>query len=319
MICANCGGDLGKAARFCPHCGSRRRAVAGPAGDDDPRIGITLEGKYRIESRIGAGGMATVYRATRLMIGDVVAVKILHADTLREPGAPERFRREAQAAARLKHNNVVTVHDFGVAGDGTIYLVMEFVEGESLRRLIERGGPLPPAEAAEILDQVCAALDSAHAQGVVHRDLKPDNIIVSRRPAGLHVAVLDFGIARLQDMAGVGPLTQQGNLVGTPHYMSPEQCLGEEIDGRTDIYSLGVVLYEMLAGVVPFDATTLMAVAVQHVNDAPPPPHAAAGGARRDKRASAFIASACSTSQAGMSRSHSTRVGRAPMRPISRS
>ena len=275
MICASCGGDVGEAARFCPHCGSHRPAVAGPETDDDPRIGATLEGKYRIDARIGAGGMATVYRATRLMIGDAVAVKILHAGTLQDSGAPERFRREAQAAARLKHNNVVTVHDFGVADDGTIYLVMELVEGESLRRVIEQGGSLPPADAAEILDQACAALDSAHAQGVVHRDLKPDNVVVSRSSAGLHVKVLDFGIARLQDAAGVGTLTQQGSVLGTPHYMSPEQCLGEELDGRSDIYSLGVVLYEMLCGAVPFDATTSMAVAVQHVNTDPPPLHAA--------------------------------------------
>ena len=275
MICAKCGGDMGEAARFCPHCGSHRPAVAGPATDGDPRIGTTLEGKYRIDARIGAGGMATVYRATRLMIGDAVAVKILHAGTLQDSGAPERFRREAQAAARLKHNNVVTVHDFGVADDGTIYLVMELVEGESLRTLIERAGPMPPPDAAEILEQACAALDSAHAQGVVHRDLKPDNVVVSRRPAGLHVEVLDFGIARLQDAAGVGTLTQQGKVLGTPHYMSPEQCLGEKLDGRSDIYSLGVVLYEMLSGAVPFDATTSMAVAVKHVNADPPPLRAA--------------------------------------------
>ncbi len=272
MICANCGGDMGEAARFCSHCGSHRPAVAGPAADDDPRIGTTLDDKYRIDARIGAGGMATVYRATRLMIDDVVAVKILHDDTLRESGAPERFRREAKAAARLKHTNVVTVHDFGVADDGTIYLVMEFVEGDPLRHLIEREGPLPPADAAEILDQICAALDSAHDQRVVHRDLKPENIVVSRRPGGLHVEVLDFGIARLE-MARAGTLTQQGGLAGTPHYMSPEQCLGQELDGRSDVYSLGVVLYEMLTGTVPFDATTLMAVGQQHINFEPPPLH----------------------------------------------
>jgi serine/threonine protein kinase len=215
--------------------------------------------------------MATVYRATRLLIGDTVAVKILHPEQLRDPQAPERFRREAQAAARLKHQNAVTIYDFGISDGGIVYLVMELVEGQSLRWLIKEQGPLVPSAASEIMTQVCAALDEAHTQKVVHRDIKPDNIIVATSASGLRVKVLDFGIARLRDMSGFGNLTQTGSVMGTPQYMSPEQCLGEELDGRSDIYSLGVVLYEMLAGVVPFNSPTSMAVVVQHVNSAPPP------------------------------------------------
>jgi serine/threonine protein kinase len=215
--------------------------------------------------------MATVYRATRLLIGDTVAVKILHSEQLRDPQAPERFRREAQAAARLKHQNAVTIHDFGVTDEGIVYLVMEFVEGQSLRRLVKEQGPLVPSAASEIMTQVCAALNEAHTQKIVHRDVKPDNIIVSPSASGLRVKVLDFGIARLRDMSSFGNLTQTGSVMGTPHYMSPEQCLGEELDGRSDIYSLGIVLYEMLAGVVPFNSPTSMAVVVQHVNTTPPP------------------------------------------------
>jgi serine/threonine protein kinase len=244
-----------------------------PAADCTPdfRIGLTIDGKYRLDSRIGEGGMATVYRATRLLIGDLVAVKILHSEQLRDAQAPERFRREAQAAARLKHPNAVTVYDFGVSDVGLVYLVMELVEGQSLRRLVKEQGPLLPSAASEILSQVCGALAEAHAQGIVHRDVKPDNIIVAPSSSGLRVKVLDFGIARLRDTASLGNLTQTGSVLGTPHYMSPEQCLGEELDGRSDIYSLGIVLYEMLAGVVPFNSPTSMAVVVQHVNAAPAP------------------------------------------------
>jgi serine/threonine-protein kinase len=215
--------------------------------------------------------MGTVYRAGRLLIGDRVAVKVLHPDQMADPQAVERFRREAQTAARLKHPNVVTVYDFGVSREGLNYQVMELAEGESLRSLVERHGRLAETAAAEIIRQVCAALDEAHRQGIVHRDIKPENILVQTIPGGLQVKLLDFGIAALRDVKA-GRLTQTGAVVGTPHYMSPEQCLGEELDGRSDIYSLGIVLFEMLTGVVPFDSPTTTAIAIKHVNDPPPPP-----------------------------------------------
>lgn len=237
----------------------------------DPRIGTSIEGKYRLEAQIGVGGMATVYRATRLMIGDAVAVKILHAEQLREPQAAERFRREAQAAARLKHPNAVTIYDFGISDDGVVYLVMELVEGKSLRAVLQEQGPLFASGVAAILAQVCGALNDAHEQHVVHRDIKPDNILVTETPSGVRVKVLDFGIARISDMSNLGNLTQTGSVMGTPHYMSPEQCLGEELDGRSDIYSVGIVAYQMLTGVVPFNSPTAMAVAVSHVNTPPAP------------------------------------------------
>lgn len=236
---------------------------------NDAVIGRTIEGKYRIDSKLGAGGMGAVYSAHRLLIGDEVAIKILHPEHVSEPQATERFRREAQAAARLKHPNAVSIYDFGVTSDGLVYLVMELVEGQSLRQIIKQQGPLTQSAAAEVINQVCAALDEAHRQQIVHRDLKPDNIIVNPMVTGLRVKVLDFGIAKLRDMAASN-LTQTGSVMGTPHYMSPEQCLGEELDSRSDIYSLGIVLYEMLAGVVPFNSPTSTAVVVQHVNQAPP-------------------------------------------------
>ncbi len=272
MICVRCNNSIPDTARFCNTCGlevpieitQETRAK----NANDPLIGSTIAGKYRINAKLGSGGMGAVYRAQRTIIGDDVAIKILHFNEDDSLGA-ERFRREAQAAARLKHAHAVSIFDFGISDDGRQYLVMELVEGESLRQLIKRQGRLSSAFAAEIVSQVCAALDEAHRHNIVHRDIKPDNIIVDLRGAKPEVTVLDFGIAKLRgDVAST--LTQTGSVLGTPHYMSPEQCLGEELDGRSDIYSLGIVLYEMLAGVVPFNSPISTAVVVQHVNQAPP-------------------------------------------------
>jgi serine/threonine protein kinase len=234
-------------------------------------IGSTIDGKYRVDSKLGEGGMGAVYCATRLLIGDVVAIKVLHIEQGADQQAIERFRREAQAAARLKHHNVVTIHDFGVTNKNLAYLVMELVEGESLRSIIKQQGPLAPSATAEIVSQVCAALEEAHQRHIVHRDLKPDNIIVTTSQTGLRVKVLDFGIAKLRDLpVTADSLTQTGTVLGTPRYMSPEQCMGEEIDGRSDIYSLGIILYEMLSGVVPFNSTSLTALIMQQVSQPPP-------------------------------------------------
>jgi serine/threonine protein kinase len=298
MICPTCKASNAEGARFCSGCGvelSERNTLAPeplapeeeitrlqsdrPAQEailldreSDPLLGSTIAGKYRIESKLGAGGMGAVYRATRLVIGDEVAVKILHSEQ-RDSTAPERFRREAQAAARLKHSNAVNIYDFGITDDGLQYLVMELVEGESLRRIIRQQGPVTPSACVEITNQVCAGLDEAHRHSIIHRDIKPDNIIVNVSATGLRVKVLDFGIAKLRDDVA-GNLTQTGTMLGTPHYMSPEQCLGEELDSRADIYSLGVVLYEMLTGTVPFSSPTPAAVVVQHVNQSPARPRA---------------------------------------------
>lgn len=248
---------------------------AGPTFVGNSMIGRTIEGKYRLDALLGEGGMGCVYRATRLLIGDTVAIKILHSETMRDPNAIERFRREAQAAARLKHPNVVAIYDFGVGADDSVYLVMEMADGEDLRRLIERHGKLSLSVSSELLDQLCSALDEAHQRSIVHRDLKPENILVRSTPNGYRVKVLDFGIAKLKDLSTTSAtLTQVGTVIGTPAYMSPEQCRGREVDSRSDIYSLGIILYEMLTGSVPFYAKHSAEVVAQHVSELPPPPSA---------------------------------------------
>jgi serine/threonine protein kinase len=288
MVCPNCG-NVSDDKRICNQCGAelasplasttsasggaQSPATVSPLSDSGALTGMTLDQKYYLESKLGVGGMGTVYRASRLLIGDCAAVKVLHPDQMADPQAVERFRREAQTAARLKHPNVVAVYDFGVSSEGLNYQVMELAEGESLRSLVERQGTLAETDASEIIRQVCAALDEAHRLGIVHRDIKPENILVQTIPSGLHVKVLDFGIAALRDVKA-DRLTRAGAVVGTPHYMSPEHCLGEELDGRSDIYSLGIVLFEMLTSIVPFDSPSPTAIGVKHVNDPPPPPRA---------------------------------------------
>jgi serine/threonine-protein kinase len=274
--CPQCGTANLDATRFCTTCGASLTATVAartPAESEpaDPLLGRTIEGKYRFDVKLGAGGMGAVYKATRLLIGDTVAIKVLHPAMMNTAQAGERFRREAQAAARLKHPNAVTIYDFGVTGDGLLYLIMELAEGQSLRDLIQEKGPIAPPMAAEIMRQAGAALDEAHRHNIVHRDIKPDNIMVKNTPGGMQVKVLDFGIAKLRDLAGADTLTQHGSVIGTPHYMSPEQCLGEELDGRSDVYSLGVVLYEMLSGVAPFRGNTSREIITKHISQPPPP------------------------------------------------
>jgi serine/threonine-protein kinase len=228
-------------------------------------MNTVLGGRYQVEARIGSGGMAEVYRGFDPVLNRTVAIKVLHSQFARDTSFVQRFRREAQAAARLNQPNIVGVYDTG-ADDGTQYIVMEFIEGRTLAEFMQTGRRPTPVQAAEIAQKIAAAIAAAHAQGVIHRDIKPGNVMVTRDGT---VKVMDFGIARV-----LGPETapQTSAVLGTASYLSPEQAQGGPVDARTDIYSLGAVLYELLTGQPPFTGDTPVAVAYKQVNETPAVP-----------------------------------------------
>jgi serine/threonine-protein kinase len=237
-------------------------------------VGTTVAGRYRIERLLGSGGMGAVYRAEHVHMRKTVALKVLHKEFLGVNEVVARFEREAIAAGRIEHANVAPATDFGKLEDGSFYLVLEYIDGKSLRELIGEG-PLPWERAVAIARQVAAALTAAHAAGIVHRDLKPDNVmLVPQTDGSERVKVLDFGIARvtLADAPrDATHLTKVGAVMGTVAYMSPEQALGEDVDERTDLYALGVIVHEMISGRVPFDADTAAQILARQITEEPPP------------------------------------------------
>lgn len=259
--------------------------------------GAVLHGKYRVGRRLGEGGMGAVYRAEHMGIGRDVALKVVRSDLLADATAAERFVREARAAGAIQHRHVVNVTDFGVDQvneQDVAYLVMEYLHGETLEAVLEARRRLPVAQVVDIVEQVASALSAAHAHGVVHRDLKPANIwLTPDARGGFHVTLLDFGIAKLRDDqfgraesaprahrplspgdvdAAVSTATQIGESIGTPAYMSPEQCVGDAVDLRSDVYSFGVVVYQMLAGALPFRGDTTALLRQHFIADVPPLP-----------------------------------------------
>jgi len=238
----------------------------------DPWIGKTLDGRYLIEDMLGKGGMGLVYKAKHAILGKRLAVKVLKEEVSRDEKVMARFRREAQSASAIGSPHICDVSDFGTMPDGSTYFVMEFLDGPSLATAMETERPMSTQRVCDISAQLCDALGAAHERGIVHRDLKPDNIhLVAAGGRKDFVKVLDFGIAKVGDNADK-KLTQAGQVFGTPHYMSPEQCAGREVDHRTDIYAIGVMLYEMVCGQVPFDSDNLMGVLTKHVYENPIPP-----------------------------------------------
>lgn len=255
-------------AKFCPTCGAPVPTVPS-APMKDPRLAVierALGNKYRILTKAGSGGFSDVYLGEHIQLGRKVAVKILLHSMGSDPEMVERFRRESKAAAKLSHPNIIDIYDVGES-EGVYYFVMKYIEGETLGKKMQRERRIEAGEAIDIIRQVSSALGYAHENNVVHRDIKPGNVMMDLfgKPV-----LMDFGIARMQ----VGEnLTRTGTLMGTPHYLPPEQPLGKPVDGRSDIYSLGIMFYEMLAGKVPFHDEAPIALIYRHINEPPPPLH----------------------------------------------
>jgi serine/threonine protein kinase len=242
----------------------------------DPFLGREiLEGQFTIVQKIGTGGMGSVYKASQPAMNRMVAIKILHPKLVNRRDLTSRFRREARAMSQLTHPNTVKVFTYGELEDGSLYIVMELLEGRNLNQAVRREGPIPAERAIPILIQVCAALHEAHTMGIVHRDLKPENIFLCNQGELQDYAkVLDFGLAKVterQMRPGSLILTQEGMVFGTPEFMSPEQAQGRELDARSDIYSLAVILYEAITSKLPFNAQTPMEYIQKHVLERPIP------------------------------------------------
>ncbi len=264
-ICASCGSPAPPYDRQCPHCKAQLNDLT------DRLTGTILDDKYLIEQRLGSGGMCDVYRARHITMDKEIAIKILKPELAADPKIAQRFEQEARAASRVRHPHAIDVTDYGIGAHNTPYLVMQLVDGRTVRELIAEYGPFTIERVANILRQASAALEAAHSVGVIHRDIKPDNIIIAQVDGADWVEVVDFGVAKIQeDVNRRAALTGANFIIGTPRYMSPEQCEEKPVDARSDIYSLGVVAYEMLTGDAPFDGNSSTRLLMAHVAEPPP-------------------------------------------------
>lgn len=275
-MCPQCGRKYIDGEAFCPFDGARLRNQESLPAARDPFEGRMLDGRYQIERVLGRGGMGTVYAGRLVALGKPCAIKVLRPVLDDDGQAMGRFEREARSASKLGNDHIVDIFDFGMSNEGDAFLVMELLEGQDLGELLSKERRLPLDRALPIIMQCCEALGAAHAASIVHRDLKPENIFLIRRDGYREfVKIVDFGLAKISDTEQQGDperkLTKTGMIFGTPQYMSPEQCMGRPTDHRSDVYALGLILYELLCGRVPFDADTFMGVINQHLVDAPPP------------------------------------------------
>ena len=264
MFCPDCGTWNRSSAATCSRCNAKLPEVTGSASPEKPDEEITklrqaTGSRYKVQKRLGGGGMASVYLAEHAQLGRPLVLKVLHGHLARDPEMLERFRREARAASQLVHPNIVPIIDSGEV-EGVLFTVMPFMPGGSFADRIAHG-PQPAVDVATVVAQAATALDYAHRRGIVHRDVKPDNVLFDEDG---HALVTDFGIAEARSQ---GRLTASGRALGTPHYMSPEQAMGKLVDGRADVYSLGIVAYEGLVGFPPFDGPDAFAVGYKQVHE----------------------------------------------------
>jgi eukaryotic-like serine/threonine-protein kinase len=268
--CLKCQRPFEDKSAFCPYDGQRLIYIK----TDDDLIGRLIDNKYQIEELIAKGGAGSVYRATHVQLNVPMALKVMHSNSTSDVTTLERFRREAYAAMQIRHTNAIAVMDFGVTADDLVYVVMEYLQGMNLRQKLKQKKFFAIQEANEVMQQICAAVAVAHKRKIVHRDLKPENIFLHLDGDIEVVKVLDFGIAKFKGAIhneSDGNITRQGFVVGTPNYMSPEQCYGKEVDARADVYSLGILLYEMLTGQMPFVGPSHTAIAVKQATEKPKP------------------------------------------------
>ncbi len=279
--CVACKKSLDPGLRFCPGCGAMVLNTSEFRNPDLEMIGRVIAKNFLLQAVVGTGAMGTIYRAEQKSLGKTVVIKLIHKDMLGDPTLAMRFHREARAASRLNHPNCIQIIDFGEMEDGRLYIAMEHVSGRDLGRLLFDEYPLRPERVVHIAKQICLALDEAHANGVLHRDLKPENIMVGdRRNMKDFVKVLDFGIAKLMDSAGNPTIqTLSGTVCGTPEFMSPEQARGDEMDARSDLYSVGIMMYQMLTNHLPFVAESSLEVMTKHLTEPTPDPRGLAPSA----------------------------------------
>ncbi|MBX9685968.1 MAG: protein kinase [Candidatus Obscuribacterales bacterium] len=268
-LCLVCNFQFGDDQDLCPKDLSKLVPVG-----KDPLIGMLIQDRYRVESLVAKGSMGVIYKATQEAIGRVVAIKVMHGYLVNDDESMKRYHKEAKAASRLNHPNITTVYDFGVLASGQPYIVMDLLQGKALADVLAQRGQLTVGQTLMVMNQVCLALGEAHARGVVHRDIKPENIVIEELPDGknIQVKVVDFGIATFAQEGEdtIGKITKTGTVCGSPFYMSPEQCDAGKTDARSDLYSLGIVLFECLTGKVPFESKDIYLVLSMQVKDPPP-------------------------------------------------
>ena len=274
IICPKCSAQNSPDTVYCGKCGTKIDQTDTVGANADPLVGSFVGDRFLVREKLGEGGMGVVYRAEQTAINRVVALKVLHANLTQDRSLHARFQNEAAASSRLNHPNTITVYDFGQTESQSLYIAMEYVDGKSLDDEIRMIGAMDYHRACRLAIQMCGSLADAHQNNIVHRDLKPENVMLCKRGEEEDfVKVLDFGIAKIMEDDGtdqVKALTKTGMVFGTPQYMSPEQIRGEKVDHRSDIYSMGVIVYQMLTGVLPFVADQPMGVLSKHLVDKPP-------------------------------------------------